>query len=76
MANCCYVTGKASALNVEDLKKFLDIMENEKFMDFDYEEIDDWETVNVYRLFDGFKAEKVIDTINEYWQIELAELEV
>ena len=42
MANSCYVTGKASALNVEDLKKFLDVMENEKFMDFDYEEIDDW----------------------------------
>ena len=39
-------------------------------------EPDDWETVNVYRLFDGFKAEKVIDIINEYWQIELAELEV
>lgn len=37
---------------------------------------DDWETVNVYRLFDGFKAEKIIDIINEYWQIELAELEV
>lgn len=36
----------------------------------------DWNTVNVYRLFDGFKAEKVIDTINEYWQIEIAELEV
>lgn len=36
----------------------------------------DWNTVNVYRLFDGFKADKVIDTINEYWQIELAELEV
>ena len=35
----------------------------------------DWNTVNVYRLFDGFKAEKVIDTINEYWQIEVAELE-
>ena len=42
MANSCYVTGKASALNVEDLKKFLDVMENEKFMDLDYEEIDDW----------------------------------
>lgn len=42
MANSCYVTGKASALNVEDLKKFLDVMENEKFMDFDYEEIEDW----------------------------------
>ena len=42
MANCCYVTGKASALNVEDLKEFLAVMENEKFMDFDYEEIDDW----------------------------------
>ncbi len=39
-------------------------------------EPDNWKTVNVYRLFDGFKAEKVIDTINEYWQIELAELEV
>ena len=38
-------------------------------------ELDDWNTVNVYRLFDGFKAEKVIDIINEYWQIELAELE-
>ena len=37
---------------------------------------DNWKTVNVYRLFDGFKAEKVIDIINEYWQIELAELEV
>lgn len=36
----------------------------------------DWNTVNVYSLFDGFKADKVIDTINEYWQIELAELEV
>ena len=42
MANCCYVTGKASALNVEDLREFLAVMENEKFMDFDYEEIDDW----------------------------------
>ena len=42
MANCCYVTGKASALNIEDLKEFLAVMENEKFMDFDYEEIDDW----------------------------------
>ena len=42
MANSCYVTGKVSALNVEDLKKFLDVMENEKFIDFDYEEIDDW----------------------------------
>ena len=39
-------------------------------------EPDDWTPVNVYRLFDGFKAEKVIDTINEHWQIELAELEV
>ena len=38
-------------------------------------EPDNWKTVNVYRLFDGFKVEKVIDTINEYWQIELAELE-
>ena len=45
--------------------------------DYDEEaDPDDWHTVNVYRLFDGFKAEKVIDTINEYWQIELAELEV
>ena len=44
--------------------------------DYDEEaEPDDWNTVNVYRLFDGFKAEKVIDIINEYWQIELAELE-
>lgn len=42
MANNCYVTGKASALNVEDLKKFLDVMENEKFMSFDHEEIEDW----------------------------------
>lgn len=40
------------------------------------DEPDDWNTVNVYRLFDGFKAETIIDTINEYWQIELAELEV
>lgn len=39
-------------------------------------EPDDWSTVNVYRLFDGFKAETIIDTINEYWQIEIAELEV
>ena len=30
MANSCYVTGKVSALNVEDLKKFLDIMAKEK----------------------------------------------
>lgn len=48
------------------------------YMD-DYDEEagpDNWKTVNVYRLFDGFKAEKVIDTINEYWQIELVELEV
>lgn len=45
--------------------------------DYDEEaEPDDWNTVNVYRLFDEFKADKVIDTINEYWQIELAELEV
>ena len=39
-------------------------------------EPDDLKTVNVYRLFDGFKAGKVIDIINECWQIELAELEV
>ena len=45
--------------------------------DYDEEaEPDDWKTVNVYRLFDGFKADEVIDTINEHWQIELAELEV
>lgn len=45
--------------------------------DYDEEaEPDDWKTVNVYRLFAGFKEEIVIDTINEYWQIELAELEV
>ena len=45
--------------------------------DYDEEaEPDDWKTVNVYRLFAGFKEETVIDTINEYWQIELAELEV
>ena len=48
------------------------------YMD-DYDEEagpDDWKTVNVYRLFDGFKSEEtIIDTINEYWQIELAELE-
>ena len=42
MANSCYVTGKASALNVEDLKKFLDIMENEYFIYFDYDEIEDY----------------------------------
>ena len=35
----------------------------------------DWNTVNVYRLFNGFKAETIIDIINEYWQIEVAELE-
>ena len=48
------------------------------YMD-DYDEEakpDDLNTVNVYRLFNGFKAETIIDTINEYWQIELAELEV
>ena len=39
-------------------------------------EPDDWNTVNVYRLFIGFKADEVIDTINEHWQIELAEFEV
>lgn len=40
-------------------------------------EPDDWDdTVSIYQLFDGFKADKVIDTINEYWQIELAELEI
>ena len=45
--------------------------------DYDEEaEPEDLNTVNVYRLFDGFKAETVIDTINECWQIELAELEV
>lgn len=45
--------------------------------DYDEEaEPDDWKTVNVYRLFAGFKEETIIDTINEYWQIELAELEV
>lgn len=47
------------------------------YMD-DYDEEaspDDWHTVNVYRLFAGFKAETIIDTINEYWQIEVAELE-
>lgn len=45
--------------------------------DYDEEaEPDDWKTVNVYRLFAGFKEETVIDTINNYWQIELAELEV
>lgn len=38
-------------------------------------EPDNWNTVNVYRLFAGFKAEIIIDTINEYWQIEVAELE-
>lgn len=36
----------------------------------------DWNTVNVYRLFEGFKEETLIDTINEYWQIRIAELEV
>ena len=48
------------------------------YMD-DYDEDaepDDWNTVNIYRLFAGFKAEKVLDTINENGQIELAELEV
>ena len=45
--------------------------------DYDEEaEPDDWHNVNIYRLFAGFKEETVIDTINEYWQIELAELEV
>lgn len=45
--------------------------------DYDEEaEPDDWHKVNIYRLFTGFKEETVIDTINEYWQIELAELEV
>lgn len=45
--------------------------------DYDEEaEPDNWRTVNVYRLFNEFKAETIIDTINEYWQIELAELEV
>ena len=45
--------------------------------DYDEEaEPDNWKTVNVYRLFAGFKEETVINTINEYWQIELAELEV
>ena len=45
--------------------------------DYDEEaEPDDWKTVNVYRLFAGFKEETIINTINEYWQIELAELEV
>lgn len=39
-------------------------------------EPDDCTIVNIYQLFDGLKAEKVIDTINEYWQIRLAELEV
>lgn len=39
-------------------------------------EPDDWRTVNVYRLFAGFKEETIIDTINDYWQIEIAELEV
>ncbi len=45
--------------------------------DYDEEaEPDNWKTVNVYRLFAGFKEEAIINTINEYWQIELAELEV
>lgn len=45
--------------------------------DYDEEaEPDDWKTVNVYRLFAGFKEETIINTINEYWQIEIAELEV
>lgn len=45
--------------------------------DYDeHAEPDDWHKVNIYRLFAGFKEETVIDTINEYWQIELAELEV
>ena len=45
--------------------------------DYDEEaEPDNWQTVNVYRLFAGFKEEAVINTINEYWQIEIAELEV
>ena len=45
--------------------------------DYDEEaEPDDWSAVNVYRLFAGFKEEIVIDTLKEYWQIEIAELEV
>lgn len=55
MANCCYVTGKVSALNVEDLKKFLDVMKNEKFMDFDYGDPDDWgEGKRKTVRFDGY----------------------
>lgn len=45
--------------------------------DYDEEaEPDDCNIINIYQLFDGLKAETIIDTINEYWQIELAELEV
>ena len=40
-------------------------------------EPDDLYTTNIYRLFEGFGDEEVIiDTINECWQIEIAELEV
>ena len=40
-------------------------------------EPDDLYITNIYRLFEGFVDEEVIiDTINECWQIEIAELEV
>lgn len=39
-------------------------------------EPDDWRTINVYRLFAGFKEDTIIETINNYWQIEIAKLEV
>lgn len=40
-------------------------------------EPDDEHITNIYRLFEGFVDEEVIiDTLNECWQIEIAELEV
>lgn len=45
--------------------------------EYDEESDDGHEYVtNIYRLFDGFKEDAIIDTINECWQLELAELEV
>lgn len=75
MANDCYVTGKASALNVEDLKKFLDIMENEKFMSFYCEKINDCgegkrKTVRFYgdckwSIFSSINSSRYGNALNE-----------
>ena len=45
--------------------------------DYDEEaEPDNWKTVKVYRLFACFEEEAIGCTINEWWQMEIAELGV